>query len=228
MVFDFFGTLTVAVPAADRHAGAARLAAALGVPAGPFDDALTGSFYERATGQWGDMAATLRRLAAACGVEPTAAQLAEACRVRMANEAGFVRLRPEAPAVVAALAGAGLRLGLISDCTHELPELWPGLELSRWFGAATFSVVAGRHKPDPLLYTGTAAALGVAPDRCLYVGDGGSDELTGAVAAGMAAVHLAAPDADGALVYRRDTAWAGPRVASLLDVARLAGVAVDR
>lgn len=221
VIFDFFGTLTLGVGVDERDAGAARLAEALGVEPAPFTAVLTATFYERATGRWGDLASTLREVARRCGVEPSAAQLDEACRVRVANETGFLRLRPEAPAVVEELRRDGLVLGLISDCTHELPDQWSGLPLAPHFAAATFSVTAGRHKPDPSLYAETAAGMGVDPSRCLYVGDGGSEELTGAAEAGMTPVLLHAPDSEGALVYRRQQDWAGAVVHSLAEVPAL-------
>jgi putative hydrolase of the HAD superfamily len=221
VVFDFFGTLTIGASVALRAAGAQRLAAALGVDRDPFVAELDRSFYERATGAWGDMAATLAHVARTCGVEPTSAQLAEACRIRWENERGFLTLRPEADVVLEALSRRGLALGLISDCTHELPALWASLPIAHWFGATEFSVCSGRHKPDPAMYTDVAARLGVEASRCLYVGDGGSNELTGAVAAGLTAVLLDAPDRGDSLVHRREVGWTGPVVRSLAEVPAL-------
>jgi putative hydrolase of the HAD superfamily len=224
VIFDFFGTLTVGASAAVRRRASARLADALGVEVDPFIAELDASFYQRAVGAWGDMSSTLATVARRCGAAPTAAQLAEACRIRWVNEDEFINLRPEADAVLAGLAGRGLPLGLISDCTHELPELWDGLAIAHWFGAVEFSVVSGRHKPDPSMYVDVAARLGVDPGDCLYVGDGGSNELTGASAVGMTAVLLDATDRGDTLVHGREVGWAGPRIASLAEVPAL----VDR
>jgi putative hydrolase of the HAD superfamily len=52
----------------------------------------------------------------------------------------------------------------------------------------------------------------------VYVGDGGSQELTGAAHLGMTAVRLASADLAGHLVFNADSGWHGPTVASLLDV----------
>ncbi len=62
--------------------------------------------------------------------------------------------------------------------------------------------VIGLVKPDPAIYQLACQRLGVIPEDCRYVGDGGSNELTGADASGMRAV-LIAPSYDDAtsLVY---------------------------
>lgn len=126
----------------------------------------------------------------------------------------------DALAALGALRAQGRRIGILSDCSSETPELWPTLPYADLVDAAVFSFDVGTRKPDRRMYVAVADALGVEPEDCLYVGDGSSHELTGAEAAGMTAVMFdACPDP--ALQYDRDEAWAGARVTSLLDVARL-------
>ena len=64
----------------------------------------------------------------------------------------------------------------------------------------------------------------MAPDQCLYIGDGGSQELTGAEAVGMTAVRLAAPDLKNHLVFDQDDTFDGQTITTLTDVLTL----VDR
>ena len=64
--------------------------------------------------------------------------------------------------------------------------------------------------------------LKVAPDRSLYVGDGGSRELTGATASGMDAVQIRAPY-DTVTGDREE--WPGARISALKEVLALVGVA---
>ena len=70
--------------------------------------------------------------------------------------------------------------------------------------------------------------LGVPPERCLYVGDGGSRELTGAIEAGMTAVRLNAPDLADHLVFDQDAAFTGPCVGSLSGLLDLLDSADER
>lgn len=219
VVFDFYGTLSISAPAAQRRAGASRIAAALGLPEGVLHEALATTFTERATGACGDLAATMRWLAERCGGSPTEEQLAAACALRRDTEAVYTRaLRPDAEPTVRALHERGFRLGVLSDCTHELPDLWPSLPIAPYVDVTVFSVVAGFRKPHPALYDGVCSSLGVEAADCLYVGDGGSGELTGAALAGMTALRLDAPDIADAVVYDPDTAWTGATIASLTEV----------
>jgi putative hydrolase of the HAD superfamily len=58
----------------------------------------------------------------------------------------------------------------------------------------------------------------VAARECLYVGDGGGGELTGARAAGMTAIMLRAGDWAANAAYSREDDWAGPALSSLAQV----------
>jgi putative hydrolase of the HAD superfamily len=84
-------------------------------------------------------------------------------------------------------------------------------------------VQAGLRKPHPELYATVARSLEVPPADCLYVGDGGSGELTGAAQAGMTPFHLVTADAEDALVYDAEAGWTGARINALSEVLALIG-----
>jgi putative hydrolase of the HAD superfamily len=218
VVFDFYGTLTPVSPDEAWASNAASLAAAFGVPTAALVAALDESFPERITGQLGTVRQTMRTLADRLGVALTDDQLDEASRVRRERQEAMFGLRPEAVAVIEQLREDGLRIGLLSDCTSELPDAWPRLRLSRLVDAAVFSCVEGMRKPDARLFRAVAARLPAEPARCLYVGDGGGRELTGASAIGMRAVLLAGPDWRPTRTGRQETGWTGPRIASLTEL----------
>lgn len=222
VVFDFYGTLSVSATRAERMAGATRVAAALGIAATVLHEAIAETFTERATGACGDLEETMRWLARRCGCAPSAEQLAEACAIRRATEDIYARaLRADAEKTLRTLRHRGVKVGVLSDCTHELPEIWPSLPIAGHADAVVFSVQAGLRKPHPDLYARVASALGVPPEACLYVGDGGSGELTGARRAGMAPFHLVAGDSAEAVIYDADSGWDGPTVHALSDVLAL-------
>ncbi len=112
----------------------------------------------------------------------------------------------------------GLQIGVVSDCTHELPEAWPDLPVAPWVDATAFSVVLGERKPHPSLYLSACGQLGVAPHEVVYVGDGGSNELTGARSLGIPAVRLVADDGRAALVYDAESEWTGPVISRLSEL----------
>jgi putative hydrolase of the HAD superfamily len=130
-------------------------------------------------------------------------------------------LRGDAVPTLTAIKARGLRTGVISDCTHELPAFLPTLPVAPLLDARVFSVELGVCKPDPAIYLAACDQLGVDPQQCLYVGDGGSRELTGAAAVGMAAARLDAPDLADHLVFDQDAAFTGPSVTTLADVLAL-------
>ena len=224
VIFDFFGTLTPSTPASVWDDHAARSAAPLGIPARAWRAVLDASFPDRATGGLGDLTATFRTLARRLGVDPGEEALAAACAARMATQRELFGLRADAVSVLTELRSRGLRLGVLSDCPAELAETWPRLPVAGLVDARVLSCEEGRRKPDPELFRLIADRLGVGPPDCIYVGDGGGRELTGATRCGMRAFMLRAADwADDGGAAREDD-WAGPALLSLTDVLTLVPV----
>lgn len=218
VLFDFFGTLTRAVQRGNGHRAIAEL---LGCPPDTFVDVLDRSFYERARGRFGSAEATLRWVCEQAGVRPSEEALRAAVARRQQAIRTDTRLRAEAVPTLRALHERGVGTGVISDCTHELPALLPELAVAPLLDVRIFSIQLGRCKPDPALYLAACARLGVSPADCLYVGDGGSQELTGARDAGLSAVRLAAPDLVDHLVFNVDSGWVGPALTTLGEVVEL-------
>jgi putative hydrolase of the HAD superfamily len=197
----------------------ARLAAALGVAPDALAGALDVSYPERATGRLGGARQTLRTLATRLGCHPSEDALDEAYQIRQEVQVSLMQLRPEAVPVISALRDRGLRIGLVSDCTSELPGAWSRLPVAPLVDAPVFSCVEGTRKPDPRLFLTAARRLRADPAGCLYVGDGGGRELTGSSAVGMRAVLLAGPDWQGShRVFDREDGWNGPRIFSLTEL----------
>jgi putative hydrolase of the HAD superfamily len=220
VIFDFFGTLTPGIPAETWLDHASQLAAVMGVDGPAVYQAMYESFPERATGALGDLPQTIQVIADRLGARLTSDELDAACRVRRQVERQISTLRQDAVPTVVWLRARGLKIGVLSDCTIELSECWPDMPLSALVDAVVLSCTAGFRKPDPRLFELVTARLGVNPQDCLYVGDGGGNELTAARAAGMRAVLLAADDWATSSVYDRESEWSGDRISSLKDLCR--------
>ena len=224
MVFDLFGTLTVDQSRTERHARQAAAAATLGLPLPEFLLALRESFTARAAGLWGTPAESLLAICHGLGFAPASSDVDAAVRQREDAERVLARPRPGTIDVLTALHVAGVCTGVLSDCTGELVTVWPELAYAPLVTASVFSCEVGVRKPDPRMYDEICRALSVEPSIVIYVGDGGSQELTGARAAGMRAVMLRDtrhPDAADDLRYDADTTWDGERVDSMTDLAAL-------
>jgi len=102
----------------------------------------------------------------------------------------LMRVRPEVLTALAALRRGGWRLGLVSNADYMDIHAWGRSPLRDCFDVAAFSCEVGGAKPRAGLYLAACNALGVSPEACLYVGDGGNDELRAAAALGMTPVQL--------------------------------------
>ena len=218
VVFDFFGTLTPVSPPHVWAANAERLAAAMGVSPASLAQALDDSFAERMTGALGDVRQTLQVLAVRLNLQLSADQLDEASRVRRAVQESMFTLRPEVLPTMRKLRDRGMKIGLLSDCTSELPDAWPRLPVARLVDAPVFSCIERARKPDPRLFLKVAADLTADPAQCLYVGDGGGRELSGATGVGMRAVLLAGPDWSRNRALNAEVGWIGPQISSLAEL----------
>jgi putative hydrolase of the HAD superfamily len=218
VAFDFFGTLTRSIRRGPQHAAIART---LGCDPEAVRGVLDRTFRYRARGLCGSAEATLRWVSEQAGGHPRQSQLQAAVPARVRALRADTRLRADAVSALTAIRDRGLRTAVISDCTHELPAFLPGLPIAPLLDAQVFSVEVGMCKPEPQIYLTACERLGVEPRECLYVGDGGSRELSGAEAVGMTAVRLNAPDLADHLVFEEDTAFRGRSVTSLTEVLTL-------
>jgi putative hydrolase of the HAD superfamily len=118
---------------------------------------------------------------------------------------------PEVPEVLEALAAQGLRLGVVSNWDHRLPAVLEDLGLARFFGSLTYSQKVGVEKPDSQIFLQALAELEVEPAAAVHVGNSQLEDVEGAVAAGLSALHLVRRGSGGDL---RDLSSLPERVAS--------------
>jgi len=87
------------------------------------------------------------------------------------------------------LKARGIKIGLISNCFSDEFEWIRKSPLYPFFDAPMLSYEQRASKPDPEIYLRTINKLGVKPEECLYIGDGGSRELFTARDLGMKALQ---------------------------------------
>ena len=220
VVFDLFITLTDWDAERHRRRLEGELAAAMGVDPVAFAALMRGTFTERAVGAFGDARSSVATLAARLGRELTAGQLDGVMALRYEHQRRMLTPRPGVLDVMRAVRARGLATGILTDCSSEVVDLWPSLPYAGVVDAVTFSCEVGVRKPDPAGYHDIAAKLGVAPPECVYVGDGGSGELTGAAAVGMAPVLLETPFGPD-MRYDAESDWQGRSIPDLHDLVAL-------
>jgi putative hydrolase of the HAD superfamily len=219
VIFDLFGTLVDNWPADERKILLAGMAAELGVP---FERLFHIWDEHRGRRDTGAFKTVFDAVTAACvglGANPASERIDRASSAYSEFAVGCLAPREDAVDTMRQLREHGYTIGLISDCGPPTPELWQLTSLAEYFDVTTFSCEVGLKKPDPRIYTTTCAALGVQARDCLYVGDGGSRELTGAEAVGMRALMIRTPSEEIIAPLRIDAdSWDGPRIRSLGEV----------
>ena len=190
------------------------------VPRTHFIDRWFETFYERALGVIPDVASNILKICRERNLSPSLEELEEAVSLRFSYGRKATVPREGAISTLRTLKDDGYRLGLISDCSSELPALWGNTEYPDFFDVTIFSCEVGLKKPDPKIYELACDELNIAPRECIYVGDGGSKELTGAAAVGMYPILLSDESEKlGSDVHRVDgESWTGPSIRDLSEI----------
>lgn len=220
VIFDLYGTLVDETTGSvarlgDYNRTTQEVAELVGAPTDPFLQLWNSTIGQRMTGACGSFEAYVAALCAELGVTPRASGMAEAFDLRVDFFRDRLTPRPGALETLARIRAMRLKTGLISDCSWETPLLWPDTPFPSCFDTALFSCDVGVRKPDPAIYALACTRLDVAPERCLYVGDGNSNELAGAERAGMTALRVHVPYETPP--DHRDP-WIGPEVSALAHV----------
>ena len=88
------------------------------------------------------------------------------------------------------LRAAGIRTALVSNADAMEVAAWPSSPLAGLFDVEVFSYEVGAVKPEPEIFELCLRRLGRRAADCVFVGDGGSNELTGARAVGLRTVFV--------------------------------------
>jgi putative hydrolase of the HAD superfamily len=223
VIFDLFGTLIDNFSFEEYRRTLVEMAAVLSAPPDDFAELWLELFEERMSGVLESPVGVIKHVCRELGVYPDNAQIVHATRIRFDMTRREIKVRPDAVNVLSKLKAEGYKTGLISDCSHEMPTIWEDLSLASLIDITVFSCLVGITKPDPRIYQLVTDHLDARPEDCIYVGDGSSQELTGAANVGMRPVLIRIPgDGDYDDIYRiKPEEWGGPRVSSLTEVLRL-------
>jgi putative hydrolase of the HAD superfamily len=163
----------------------------LGINRRVWDDILVTRSRKRLTGAQRDPFEIVRTLAHE--VDPTIpeSRIREAVRIRSQWFRHALRSIPQENIdAIKHLRAADLRLGLISNADAMEVAAWEESPLVGLFDVEIFSCEVGFVKPDPAIFRRCLDALKLTPCECLFVGDGGSNELIGAKEVGLSTVFV--------------------------------------
>jgi putative hydrolase of the HAD superfamily len=189
VLLDLYDTLVWS----DWYGWQGRLADRLGITIQEMGEAFSRSRSARNTGATTDTEGDLTLVLRAAGIEPTPDLVADL--LEWEREMGeSVRLYDDALEVVRALRERGVRLALVSNCSHNTTPIVERLGLEREFDTVLLSFEVGAMKPDPAIYQEALARLG-GPDaaRSVFVDDQVS-YCDGAAALGLQTYLILRPE----------------------------------
>jgi putative hydrolase of the HAD superfamily len=188
VIFDLFHTLTA------RESEWSTLpwtSDFLGIDRQVWNELLITRSRWRLTGEERDPFTIVSTLARAANPTLSDERIRDAVQLRIGRfRESLLRIPPENVDTLTRLRAAGLRLGLISNADVTEVAAWADSTLAGLFDAEIFSCAVGCVKPEPAIYEKCLAQLGLTGSECLFVGDGGSNELIGARDAGMTTVFI--------------------------------------
>jgi putative hydrolase of the HAD superfamily len=222
VVFDLFGTLVPEFSRKDFFEAVRAAAHRLGCDPESFEREWSRTAVLRQTGAYpGGVEENVRAVVVSLGgVEPTQDAVAEALAPRDALYDRWFHPRDGALETLREVKVLGYPVALVSMCAPDTPERWRASAMAPFVDVTIFSSETGLRKPNAAIYLAACEGLGVAPDRCLYCGDGAYGELSGAVAVGMTAYLIRPPDLDvaDALTPEPEEDWRGPSISDLREL----------
>jgi putative hydrolase of the HAD superfamily len=218
VIFDLFGTLVedfmFSIGASNTN-----LAEILGVPREPFTQMWRQTSEMRVNGHFQTVEASIAYVCDAIGAKVGPKQLSEAVQSRLQQIKGGLKPKSDAIETLTRLKQIDCKLGLLSNCSIEIPALWPETEFADLFDSAVFSSKDCLKKPDPAIFRLACERLGVSPEACLYIADGENHELAAATEVGLHPVlirnHLAQRRPK---LFREAEEWQGDKVHKLTEI----------
>jgi putative hydrolase of the HAD superfamily len=154
-------------------------------------------------------------------VEPASEQIAKAVEIRMHYMRRMLNPRPDAIKTANQLKSQGYKIGLISNCSIEIPILWQETAFAEAIDTPIFSSLERLRKPDIRIYHIACERLGVTPEACLYIGDGEDHELAAAARVGLHAVLIQTSARNTSRSHQEAREWQGATITNLGEVLRL-------
>lgn len=182
VIFDMYETLITLY--AGMQYFRAQISADAGIPEGKFVEIWNTSESDRTVGKV-TFEEVLEQILRANGCySEEKIKLISGKRTRSREEA-FEHLHEGILPLLSGLKERGILIGLISNCYSEEAVVIKNSILYPYFDAVCLSYDEGLSKPNPDIYIRCMHRLNVRAEDCLYIGDGGSDELEAAQRVGM-------------------------------------------
>ena len=216
VIFDLFGTLVDSFPQQEYNAVLLDMAVLLDADTSDFNDSWVSAYKFRVTGMQ-SIRESVEFCAKEIGVNASMSQIDAATEKIMTFTKQHLIPRLDVISTMQNLREFGLKIGIITDCATALEVFWDELPFAPLVDVPVFSSRIGVQKPSPEIYQSALDGLGVNAEDCLYIGDGGSFELTGAEKMGMTAIMIDANSSQDVVRYEVED-WQGTTITSISQV----------
>jgi len=202
VIFDLFGTLVPDISGPPYERTTEKMAEVLSVSSDEFSKMWFDTVFERNSGVFETIRDNIEYVCTRMNASRNEEQISRAIQIRHNFlKQSMMSPREHSLETIAELRKMSIKIGLISDCSPSEPEIWKGTSLQPLFDAAIFSASVKLKKPDLKIYQLAVKELKVREEQCVYVGNGGSNELEGAYSAGMLPV-LILPEKNAAIYHQ--------------------------
>jgi putative hydrolase of the HAD superfamily len=219
VIFDLFGTLVDDFATSVGRQTYSELAEALEIPYEQFMPLWRETSQMRTGGAFQTVEASIEHVCEIMGVRVAPEQMKKAVEIRLQQTRRALEPRPDAVPTLAHLKKEAYKIGLLSNCSVEIPILWPETAFTDLIDSTIFSSRERLKKPDPRIYHLACERLGVKPEQCVYIADGENYELTAAAKVGLHPVLIRNPLRDnGSELLREAREWDGDVISSLSEI----------
>jgi putative hydrolase of the HAD superfamily len=221
VIFDLFGTLIENFSKHAYHQNLTEMAQILRLNPPDFIEKWTNIYPQRVLGFYHSPDGCIDFIAKELGQTIQPDQKLRASQLRYDFVKQMLNPSAETLAALRELKSRKIMLGLLSDCSTEIPELWPETPFAALFDTTTFSCIETARKPMPQVYMITAERLDVEPMECIFVGDGGSLELTGAGRIGMHPIRIQMKHSTPDPICIEPDPWVGTTIRTQMEVIQI-------
>jgi putative hydrolase of the HAD superfamily len=220
IIFDLFGTLVddFVSSVGQMHQ---EMAAALGVPYEQFMQFWGQTAKMRIIGAFDSVESNIEYVCDAMKASPRAEQIEKAVEIRLKYIRQALEPKPDAINTPSELKNRGHKIGLLSNCSIEIPLLWQETAFADLFDTTIFSSRERLKKPDARIYHLACDRLGARPEACLYIADGEDHELAAAAEVGLYPVLIRTSVQKTSRSHQEAREWEGTTITSLPEVLQL-------
>ena len=143
VIFDLFGTIVEGFAAASAGSNHAEFPAALGVAYDPFMQHWRQLTDRRSLGEFQTIEASIEHVCNIIGATVTAEQMTKAVEIRLQLTRRALTPRADAVTTLAQLKNDGFKIGLLSNCSIEIPMVWPETEFADCFMPQSYPAGSG-------------------------------------------------------------------------------------